>query len=111
MANKAVLNAIRNYISAVRQAGIAVSQAILFGSFARGNERPDSDIDLVVVAPEFDERSEADVDLLWELRAFTDARIEPIACGEQQWLKDNVSLILNVARREGIMIELEPELA
>jgi len=44
----------------------------------------DSDIDLIVVSPEFDRRNEAQVNLLWELRAFADPRIEPIACGSRQ---------------------------
>lgn len=110
MVDKAVLNLIRNYMEAVREAGIAVRQIVLFGSFARGEERTDSDIDLIVVAPEFDEDNVAAVDLLWELRAFTDARIEPIACGEKQWLEDDAVPVIDIARREGVVILPEPVL-
>ncbi|NKQ35281.1 MAG: nucleotidyltransferase domain-containing protein [Chloroflexi bacterium] len=110
MVDKAVLNLIRNYMEAVREAGIAVSRVVLFGSFARGEDRADSDIDLIVVAPEFDELNVAAVDLLWELRAFTDARIEPIACGEKQWHEDDSIPVIEVARREGVVILLEPVL-
>ncbi|MFQ5400225.1 MAG: nucleotidyltransferase domain-containing protein [Anaerolineae bacterium] len=108
MAAQTILNIVYEYMTAVKQTGIAVSQVVLFGSFARGDARPESDIDLVVIAPDFDERDEADVDILWELRAFTDARIEPIPCGEQQWQEDASSPIIEMARREGIVVTLEP---
>jgi hypothetical protein len=64
----------------------------------------------VIIAPEFDQPNRALVNRLWELRAFTDARIEPIACGVRQWTEDNGIPLLEIARREGVPIpfELEP---
>ncbi|MFB3904047.1 MAG: nucleotidyltransferase domain-containing protein [Acidobacteriota bacterium] len=78
------------------------SRAVLFGSYARGEAGPDSDVDILVVAPEFDQPcDQSRIDLLWRLRAQTDSRIEPIAVGERQWLLDDTSTIIEVARREG----------
>jgi predicted nucleotidyltransferase len=111
---KSILKIIRAYLKAVNRAGIKASQAVLFGSWARGEARPDSDIDLVVIAPEFDgTRRRELVDRLWELRAATNEawRIEPIACGERQWIEDDTSPIIEIARREGEMITLAPEAA
>jgi hypothetical protein len=34
----------------------------------------------------------------------TDSRIEPIACGENEWEADDSRLILEIVRREGIVI-------
>ncbi len=42
-----------------------------------------------------------DINLLWRIAAQTDNRIEPIPCGEQQWLEDDASVIIEIARREG----------
>jgi hypothetical protein len=82
--------------------GIHVRRAVLFGSHVRGTATLDSDIDLVVVAPEFDEpRDDRWVDLLWESRGVADWRIEPFPCGERQWETDDASPILEIARREG----------
>lgn len=63
---------------------------------------------MVVLAPEFDERkSRALVQELWKLAARTDNRIEPVACGEREWETDDGRPILEIARKEGVMIELD----
>ena len=102
MADAAVIDAVRNYLVAVRKSGIHVRRAVLFGSCARGEAGEDSDIDIVVIAPEFDRpRASSKIDLLWELRAWTDSRIEPVAVGEREWEEDTGTPIIEVARREG----------
>jgi len=42
---------------------------------------------------------------LWYMAARTDSRIEPIACGLQQWSEDTSSAIIEIARREGRQIQ------
>jgi predicted nucleotidyltransferase len=103
----AIVGVIQNYLAAVRRSGIRVSRAILFGSYARGDAQLDSDVDILVIAPEFDgPYDKSRIDLLWTLRTQTDSRIEPLAVGERQWREDNASVILEMARREGQEISL-----
>ena len=102
MAEESVVRAVLDYLAALRRSGIHANRAILFGSHARGDAGPDSDVDLLVIAPEFDGPYDpAQVDLLWELRAHTDSRIEPIAVGERRWREDVASPVIEIARREG----------
>ena len=105
MVDPGIVKAVQNYLAAVRRSGLDARQAVLFGSYARGESHPDSDVDILVIAPEFDEPyDKSRVDLLWALRAQTDSRIEPIAVGERQWQFDNASVLLEIARREGQVI-------
>lgn len=107
MVERTILRTIQNYLDTVRQADIRVSRAILFGSHVRGDAHANSDIDILVIAPEFDEPyDKRRVDLLWELRARSDSRIEPIPVGERQWQEDDTSAIIEIARREGEEISL-----
>ena len=102
MVEPPIAKMIQSYLAAVRRSGIRVSQAVLFGSYARGDARPDSDVDILVIAPEFDgPYDKSRIDLLWALRAQTDSRIEPVAVGERQWREDDASAIIEIARREG----------
>ena len=102
MVATAVVNVVQDYLAAVRRSGVKASRAVLFGSYARGDAGPESDVDVLVIAPEFDgPYDRTRIDLLWTLRAQTDSRIEPIAAGERQWREDNASAIIEIARREG----------
>ena len=101
-----MIDAVKRYIDVLRREhAFNVSQAVLFGSFARGRADEWSDIDLVVVASRFDEEiARPDVELLWRVAAHTDSRIEPIPCGVRQWVEDQSSAIIEIARREGQVI-------
>jgi hypothetical protein len=77
----------------------------LFGSFTRGQASEWSDIDLIVIAPEFDGSREISlIQALWEATSLADNCIEPIACGEKEWETEQGRPILEIARREGIVI-------
>ncbi len=105
MVESAIMSAIRRYVSALSAFGINTSQLVLFGSFARGDADEYSDIDLVVIAPEFDGPRELTlVEKLWLATASADNRIEPIPCGEKEWETDGSRPILEIARREVIII-------
>ena len=51
---------------------------VLFGSFAHGNQRDDSDIDVAVIVNSLDQDYFAYAPLLWKLRREIDDRIEPV---------------------------------
>lgn len=107
MADSAIVKAVQDYLVAVRQGGLQARRAILFGSYVRGDAHADSDIDVLIIAPEFDAPYDRTwVDLLWTLRATTDNRIEPLPVGERQWQEDDASMIIEIARREGQSILL-----
>jgi predicted nucleotidyltransferase len=91
--------------------GRAVRQTTLFGSKARGDSGPDSDIDILII---MDEEN-------WSLRDSVSAiaarisleynlLIDPRVIGRERWermARENLSLYQNIAR-EGIPIAPEP---
>lgn len=105
MLSESVVLIVKQYLAAIRAAGIHAQRAIIFGSHVRGTAGPWSDIDLVVIAPELNDPTGHEyIDKLWELRAVTDSRIEPVACGEREWDRDTSRPILEIARREGVVV-------
>lgn len=102
MLEQDVLKAAQKYLAALKQAGIDVEFAVIFGSQAKGQTHEWSDIDLVVVSPQFDAMTDRVlINLLWRTTARIDSRIEPIPCGSRQWREDDSSAIIEIARREG----------
>jgi predicted nucleotidyltransferase len=55
-----------------------VENMILFGSYAKGNQNEDSDIDVAIVVNSMDLDFFTYAPLLWKLRREVDDRIEPI---------------------------------
>lgn len=104
MAQTNVTEIVRQYAQAVQTAGLPITKAILFGSYAQNTAQAESDIDVLIVSPAFDKVNEAAIDLLWELRAITDARIEPVACGQTQWEADQHTWLLQMARHDGVVV-------
>ncbi len=107
MVEKSIIEVVHRYLDAVRESGIPVDGAVIYGSHARGEATEESDIDLVVISELFDPpRDRRLTGLLWRLRAKTDSRVEPIAIGRRQWLEDNGTPLICIARQEGEPISL-----
>ena len=104
MVEDTIIATIKNYLASLPAFGIHACRAVLFGSYVRGKADKYSDIDLIVIAPEFDGSREISlVKALWRATV-TDSRIEPIPCGEREWETDGSRPILEIARREGVII-------
>ena len=105
MVANSTVDTVRRYLSRLPDVGIPVVAGVLYGSFARGEERPDSDIDLLVVSPAFDGAKDSRlVDALWHMTWRVDSRIEPIAVGAREFEEDQASPLIGIARREGLII-------
>lgn len=105
MADATVLDVIRQYLRNIAGQGIVPSMGVLFGSHASGHPGQWSDIDLLVVSAAFDGAFlRESVNCLWRVAARTDSRIEPIPCGQRQWIEDNATPIIEIARRQGVQV-------
>lgn len=105
MVDPEVIQAVRRYLSVLRQHDIPATGAVLYGSHARGAAHTDSDIDVLVVSPAFDSDRWSRDRELWRLTLQVDARIEPIPVGQRQLLEDQTSPLVEMARREGVAID------
>ncbi|MDP8240382.1 MAG: nucleotidyltransferase domain-containing protein [Candidatus Hatepunaea meridiana] len=106
MVDRSILKIIKQYLAALPKMGIHPTRAILYGSYSRGDANEWSDIDIVVIAPEFDGKVKRKlVEDTWLATKYADDRIEPVPCGVKEW--DNVDSrpIIDIARRDGVVVE------
>lgn len=101
-----IINIVKKYLDVLLQNGIEIKKAILFGSHAKNEAKEDSDIDLILVSPLFDEDNDEYTGRIWRYTSVSDYRIEPIAIGEKRFNEDNISPLLEIVRREGIEIAI-----
>lgn len=107
MVDQEIINVVRKYMEALPAEGIHPVSAIIFGSQARGNTHEWSDIDVLIIAPEFDNKRPipfALVKRLWSTATNTDLRIEAIPCGVEEWKSPHARPILSAAEKEGFEI-------
>lgn len=104
MVDESIVEIIKRYLDVLRENGINAEKAVLFGSYARGESGKYSDIDILVIAEEFDRDRWSNEDELFKLTRKADTRIQPIPVGARQFLEDNESVVIEMARREGIEI-------
>ena len=82
---------------------------ILFGSWARGDARPDSDIDLLVVLPHVENKRRAAVEILRALNGLPLSKDVVVTTPEEIAARGNViGDVLRPALREGKVIYERP---
>lgn len=104
MLQKDAINIVRQYISNLRNDGVVISMAYLYGSYARNQATEQSDIDVLLVSDMFDTDDDTILSIPWSPKYRKDYRIEPIAIGLQKFNTTSDSLILEVVKREGLKI-------
>ncbi len=83
MVKKTAVNIARKYISYLPKE-MTVKKAYLFGSYAKGNQSDDSDIDVAIIIDSASDIFEIQMQLL-RLRRNVDLRIEPHPIREQDF--------------------------
>jgi predicted nucleotidyltransferase len=88
MDKKSVIKLAKKYLSFLKEKNYKIQKAYLFGSYAKGNFNPDSDIDLAIVMKNLKNSFWMQGDLLFLGSAF-DSRIEPHPYDEKDFNDDN----------------------
>ena len=85
--------------------GSQLKSILLFGSYARGEETEDSDIDIAVILEDFDHACteiERTGDLVSSLSLKFDTFISLVPIKEKDWLERKTALISNI-KRDGVV--------
>ncbi len=96
---------IKKYISELEKNGLEISKVFLYGSHAYGTPNEDSDIDLVIISPQFDDvNREKYSAILWLATEVVDYLIEPIGVGEKFFNSNRFSPLLDLVKSKGLEI-------
>ena len=86
--------------------GNKLKSIMLFGSYARGEQRNDSDIDVAIILEDFSNACseiERTGEIVSSLSLKFDTLISLVPIKENDWLKRKTALILNI-KRDGIAV-------
>ena len=103
MLKKEIKKIVQQYRRNIENAGIPIEKMVLFGSYARGNARKDSDIDVCVVSPDFGKDDIEEMQTLFKKSARIDTRIEPYPLSSDEFA-NGFSPIIDEIRKYGIVV-------
>ncbi len=92
----------------LKQRGISIYKIVIFGSYAKGTQRENSDIDIIVVSRDFRDKSifervELTKGIGRELVKRTKKPFDIMYYSDKEWKKGH-SLIINAAKQKGEVI-------
>jgi len=93
---------VKDYKDELKRHNIHITKIILYGSYAKGNPRPYSDIDLVVISPDLARFSPLKrQELLAEWTMNIDAPLEVIGYTPQEFKGSNYTIFGQIMRQTG----------
>jgi uncharacterized protein len=97
---------IGKFLASLREEGIRVDSAYLYGSYASGTETEWSDIDVAIISPDISHDSFEERIRFLKLSSRIDTRIEPMPFTEDTFVDENP--IVWEIKRKGISIQTYP---
>lgn len=92
----------------LQQRGIDTEKIVIFGSYAKGNQKPDGDIDIMVISSDFRDRDifekvELTNGIHRQLVKMTKKAVDIMYYSDLEWKRGH-SLIITAAKEDGIAI-------
>ncbi|MEA3467630.1 MAG: nucleotidyltransferase domain-containing protein [Thermodesulfobacteriota bacterium] len=94
---------VKDYIRRLREDNIPIQKVFLFGSYATGNQRKDSDIDIAIISTFFKGDRFSDRRLIVPYRRGLDSRIDPIPFTPNDF--DKGGILIDEIKRTGQIIQ------
>ncbi|MEX2591507.1 MAG: nucleotidyltransferase domain-containing protein [Anditalea sp.] len=104
MVKRETIRILKKYIELLRNEGIFVHKAFLYGSYLDGNESEDSDIDLLIVADNDVEENDPLSGRIWNLTKKINSKIEPYLIGINRFSAPSSSPLIEEIKKRGLEI-------
>lgn len=105
MVDPEVRDIILRFADAVTGKGIRVEKIVLYGSYASGKVRADSDLDIAVISTDFGKDRFEEGKMLLKLAWRIDPRIEPVPISSESYEKDTWIPLIYEIRQKGIELK------
>ena len=97
---------IKDLVDSLKRKGIKVNKLILYGSYANGNPRPDSDIDVAVVSSNFGKDRVEEGMALFRIAGKINSRLAPVPIPTQVYENDTWIPLIYEIREKGMELKV-----
>jgi predicted nucleotidyltransferase len=95
------IRVIKKFVDALKREGITIDRIILYGSYAKGHVRPDSDIDIAVISEDFGKDRVEEGMTLFRIAGKIDPRLEPVPFSREMYENDTWIPLIYEIREKG----------
>lgn len=108
MSDAQIKATIKKFTTVLRQKRYSFCNVYLFGSYAKGKAKKDSDIDVAVIVsrPGSGQKYLNKKIKLWELSSLADSRIEPVLIAEKDLIEGATTIAAEV-KNNGVLIDID----
>lgn len=106
MDKRQAVKVIKKFVKILKQEGISIDHIILYGSYASGRVRPDSDIDVAVVSRDFGKDRVEEGMTLFRIAGKIDSRLEPVPIPTPVYENDTWVPLVYEIREKGVEISI-----
>ena len=100
------IRVIKEFVNALKREGIKIDRVILYGSYTKGNVRPDSDIDVAIISRDFGKDRVEEGMILFKIAGKIDPRLEPVPFSTKMYENDTWIPLIYEIREKGEEIEI-----
>ena len=100
------LKIIEKFVKRLRQEGISVDRAILYGSYAAEEGRRDSDIDVAIVSRDFGKDRVEEGMALYRIAGKVDTRLEPVPISVEAYENDTWLPLIYEIKAKGLELKV-----
>ncbi len=98
-----VIQEVNKYVAVLKHDKLPIDAVYVFGSYAKGKERTDSDVDVAIISPQFKDSWEA-MQYLWRIRpADLEMSIEPVGFSPIDF-ESKYSSLINEIKMYGVEV-------
>lgn len=102
MVDTEIRQIIKQFVDTLAKKWVRIEQVTLYGSYASGNVRPGSDLDLAIVSPDFGKDRFEEGKLLLQTAWRIDPRLQPIPISSEAFEKNTWVPLIHEIREKGI---------
>ena len=100
------LKIIEKFVKRLREEGISVDRVFLYGSYAAGKGRGDSDIDVAIVSKDFGKDRVEEGMALYRIAGKVDTRLEPVPISVEAYENDTWLPLIYEIRSKGLELRV-----
>jgi len=104
MAKREAIKLIKKFLLVLKQEGIIINKAYLYGSYSTNTANKDSDIDVLLVSESINENDDASIGKIWRLTKKVSTKLEPIIVSTNHFNRTDASPLIEKIKTYGVEI-------